>query len=248
MTDYKRESEHFLSFRRHYRAFPEGEVLHDDKPDFLILSDSTIGVEHSEVFLDRPIEHPRQAQESQNRHIVEIARDHAELRGMPPVDVDLFFRDHASMARPQRIELGRRIARVCWENLPPMGESATLEHTFRNPFKLPDEMRYVSIARHPSMTRHCWHESSASMVLEETTELFQTEIQRKQSQVASYRRRCEECWLLLVAHGGDPSSFIEPNETSLVHRYRSSFDRLFFLRYFEGRLHELQLAPDSPAD
>jgi hypothetical protein len=77
------------------------------------------------------------------------------------------------------------------------------------------------------------------MVLEDAIEILQGAITRKAERLPAYLANCSTCWLLLVAHGASPSTFIEPDPASLEHVYFSPFQRTFLLRYFQGRVFAL---------
>ena len=56
---------------------------------------------------------------------------------------------------------------------------------------------------------------------------------------ATYRHRCDECWLLIAANGGKPSGLFEPSEETKRHIYRSSFAKTLFMEIFDQELIEL---------
>ena len=63
----------------------------------------------------------------------------------------------------------------------------------------------------------------------------------KEVKVSSYRRQCEEVWLLIVARGFEPSTFGDLGPEVGGYRCESGFERVFFLHYFDGSVSELHV-------
>jgi hypothetical protein len=225
------ESKHFNLFRGKVADFPEGEARHEDEPDFLVFTPSgVLGVELRQVF--RPSSSKSgpamQALESIRKDVVAEAQKDCELRGLPPLLVDVRFAHHGHLQGARRRDLAHELAGLVAQRVPPEASRVVVE---RRPFvrELPPEVYELSIARLPPHRSHRWTILEAGMVEEDTRALFQQAMSEKALLFGSYRRRCDRCWLLLVAEALRPSSFIEPDEASIHHHYESPFERTYFL-------------------
>jgi len=242
------ESGHFKLFRTKVADFPEGEVRHEDEPDFLIFTQSRVlGVELRQVF--RPsskLAPAMQELESIREDVVAEAQENCELRGLPPLLVDVGFANHGPLPKAPRRDLGRVLACVAAQRIPDAGESNEIEpRAFRR--ELPAEVNRLSITRLPNGHRHRWTFLEAGMVQVDTRALFQEAIFEKALLLEKYLRRCDRCWLLLAANALRPSSFIDPDEASVRHRYESPFDRTYFLSCFGGPAVRLLVSNQSAA-
>lgn len=231
------ESKHFKGFRKLLVDFPEGEVWHEDSPDFLIYTnDGLVGVEHRQLFQpDHPEKNSIQARESQVDELLAIAQEHAELRGMPPIHISLFFSKQmkSGLNKKQKLALGRDTATAVYKNLP--NESETLELDYSNCHRLgfPDEVDHVFLSRYDGDDQHRWRSIEAGKPISDCRDALQKAICEKAQRLPSYRhtQNLTECWLLIVANGLNPSSFFEPNELSTNHMYTSPFDRTYFFNF-----------------
>jgi hypothetical protein len=76
ITDKKKmdEAVHLILFAMNYPQFPDGALVTGEEPDFILTSEnSTIGIEHSRVFVQRSGEASLKGQESIKERIVEGA-------------------------------------------------------------------------------------------------------------------------------------------------------------------------------
>ena len=56
-----------------------------------------------------------------------------------------------------------------------------------------------------------------------------------------YRKKCQECWLLVYADWEGPSSFYEMSADMKSRQYKSGFDRVYFLESFSNNISKLHL-------
>jgi len=242
-VDTKRiESDHFKLFRQMLPEFPEGEVWHEDEPDFLIHTDHGIlGIEHRQLFKpQRDGKAPLQAVESQIDDIVALAQEHAELRGMPPVYVGLFFDLHQSLPKKQRIDLAREIASFIHTNLPEPDQSLVLELDSGYGGVKPEALDFPILIRNQHRSRHHWQSSEAGSVMKDSREVLQAATDEKATKIKRYLANCNECWLLIVSDGLKPSSFVHADKATKEHLYTSPFSRTYFLDCAYGDLIELK--------
>jgi hypothetical protein len=87
--------------------------------------------------------------------------------------------------------------------------------------------------------KHHWSVTESGWVKMDFVAELQRTIDDKNSKYGVYRKRCDECWLLIVASGGRPSGLFEPSVETKSHVYRSQFERTFFMEAFGGTVVEL---------
>jgi hypothetical protein len=225
------ESGHFKYFRQLLADFPEGEVWHEDEPDFLVhSSNGVLGIEHRQLFQPaRANGPPLQAFESQIDEIVSLAQEHAELRGMAPVHVGLFFSLTHSLTKEKRLALARAIARFIYENLPRESGSLTLEYDTEHKGDIPEGLDLAIITRSEHGKRHHWQSSEAGQAVRDCREILQSAIDDKADKITNYLKVCDACWLLVASDGLKPSSFIHADQISREYTYSSPFERTYFL-------------------
>jgi hypothetical protein len=243
-TKRQHESRHFKLFRRLLPDLPAGEVWHEDSPDFRVLTkDRILGIEHRLLFKSSGNDQaPAQAIEQQADEVAAIAQEHAELSGLPPVHVSLFFELCGPLKKQERLELGRVLARFVGKHIPEKNGLIRLEYSDRVEGH-PPKVDLILVARNEHLDRHYWHPVQAAWVQSDIRALLQTAIDEKITKLESYQKNCDECWLLIVADGDKPSSALQANDTSLAHQYKSPFERTYFMRCVIGQLHRLDTAP-----
>jgi hypothetical protein len=251
-TEKKTESIHFKSFRRLAGGIvPDAPVVHtgsfgerapDGAPDFLIrLPQRVLGIEHREVM--KPQRSTRQVERAFEQNcdeILRMGREQAELRGLPPVRVSVFFGSTVPGARQERLALARALVDVVHDYMPEDKQNVRLdyEHFQGRDLHGIDTVHINRYDDFPSAGH--WIAPRAAWVMSECTDLLQRAIAEKAPKYDRYRRHCDECWLLLVADSTKPSASIHPSDESLAHKYVSPFDRTFFLDAGMGTLHQLK--------
>lgn len=169
-----------------------------------------------------------------------IAREHAELRGLPPAHVSIFFNLRKPLNHDERLDLGRRIAGLVVQQFPREEEGFVELDSLESGDLFPLEVDRLHIHRHSALDVHHWHTVDAGWVLRDCMDILQTAITSKAIRHPTYMRSCDECWLLIVAEGSSPSCAIRPNEESLVYEYSSPFERTYFMRCVDRKLFRLK--------
>jgi hypothetical protein len=237
------ESVHFKAFRSLVTDFPDGEVWHEDAPDFWVHTTThVLGIEHCQVLISDNDKPPPQAIESQTDDIISIAQEHAELRGMPAVQVNFLFGHYSPLRKRQRIDLARAIARSVHDAVTQMDVQPFNSKVIYRP-NVPDQLTNARIVILKQGARHFWRCNRSGWAVEDCRELFQKSIDEKSKRFAAYMDNCQECWLLMVADI-KPSSFIHPNPETIGHVFVSPFSRTCFMDLGEGHLHQLKTRHD----
>lgn len=245
MKNKQLESIHFKFFRRLHEDLPEGEVWHEDKPDFWIHSlRGIVGVEHCLVHIPNNGKTPLQAIESQTDEIISLAQEHAELRGLPEIHATFLFNLRHTLKKKERLNLAREITRAIYNKLKDKKDVKPSQYLeIRRP-NSPEHVSSIRFIKVEEEFGHFWRCARAGWVVEDCKTLFQDTINKKSDKLPTYLKHCKECWLLMVAKT-KPSGFIHPNQKSLDHIYNSPFNRTYFLDTSLRKLYLLKTKNDS---
>jgi len=210
-NDKKKQHERFLldQFLGHQGITPK-RVDPGESPDFLInLDGRTVGIEVTELFIQRCssearlLQHDslRQAIESVTTIIVDKAREIYFAANNPPVLSHILFSNGITPNINKR--KGDQIAKLIADQIQRMSlqDSEGFEWTSREDEKespLSEWVSFISAHRVPErFTR--WSPNSAGLVSTLTPARIQEQIDRKGSKINAYKSHAEEIWLLIVA-------------------------------------------------
>ena len=176
-----------MVFRSLVNNFPKGEVWHDDRPDFLVhTEDGIIGIEHSLVHIPERIKHPLQAIESQTDEIVSMAKEHAELSGVPPIHAQFHFQIREHIDRTSRINMARDIARLVYQEVSDDINPRTMMELFYPEYD--DSIASIHIYKLDRNLKHFWNTARAGWSVENCIDIFQESISKKEVLFKSYIR------------------------------------------------------------
>jgi hypothetical protein len=211
-----------------------------EAPDFLFnLNGKTIGIEVTELNVpSRRLPH-RQI-ESMEDFITSHARDLVVQRSLPFLSVWLFFNIQESIKTDRLRAIAQAVADTVEWSIPKVGERIELEYPSACNVH-PREVDQIHIVRHEHAQRQWWRTVRSSRVMRKVAPLFQEAIAQKDKKYSSYRKQCNECWLLLGAEGTSQSSAIRPEKDVFSQKFLSRFERAFFLRLADSQCHELNL-------
>jgi hypothetical protein len=240
-----RERTYLERFRQNFVAFPEGEVVPSERPDFLIEAQPRrIGIEVIEYHVQEPDEDrgsETRAQEAKEDKVLRLASEQHRSRGLPPVVVSVVWHPHRALDSRRRTELVTDLAKLVQEHLPESSHSITIRRRHHPAWRsLPEEVASLTVVLRESISKNSWTSVRAGFVPTLTPPDLQKVLWDKEVKVSSYRRQCEEVWLLIVARGFEPSTFGDLGLEVGVCRFESDFDRVFFLHYFDGAVTELR--------
>jgi hypothetical protein len=226
-------------------ALPElasAQLCASESPDYLLSTDgNTIGIEVTELCVPSS-QMPKRQLESIEGAITLLAQKIAVERMMPAVTVSLFFNIKAPMPKSHQITIAEAVVSAIQDLMPPAASSVRLEYPFSSKSQ-PREVDLILVSRHERYYKHVWRPINASWVLQDSVELFQATITKKSRKYASYRKKCDECWLLMGAEGTKQSSAIRPNQLSLEASYSSPFEKVFFVRLENRQVAQLIAKP-----
>jgi hypothetical protein len=244
-----REGAHLRRFRDHFAGFPEGEVVSSESPDFLIKAQPRwIGIELTEYHVQDPDEghgSRMRAQEKTEDRVLLTASEQHQSKGLPPVAVYVLWNPHRAFSRRRIQELATVLADLVQEYLPVLGHEVAIHRRHPERRSLPEEVGSLTVDRRINFSKNSWTSVRAGFVPTLTPPELQKIMQDKEAKVPSYRQECQEVWLLIVAHGFEPSTFGELGPQQEDHEFESSFDRVFFLHHADEYVAELRVHPVS---
>lgn len=208
-----------------------------ERPDVLVVSDRTVGIEVVElVLVDGGLS--QRKLESDRAWTVDYAKELALATGVPPINVRVYFDEKWNSTKSERIEVATALAGLVANHLPELDDS---HHTtpWDCGLNLPC-IRSVRMYRWSGHTKQCWHSAESGWAIEDCIQEIQKAIDEKNPKHAEYRKQCDECWLLLVASGDAQSGMFDPSLAARTHKYRSEFTKTCFLEDFTGEVIELQ--------
>lgn len=201
--------------------------------------DGILGIEHTLVFISKK-PNPRQSYESQIDDVISIAKKHVELNSCSKTRAYFSFSHFTTLKKKERIDLGIQLARVISTTLIRM-ESTSLNIPIEiEKSELPEIVNSIRLLKIKDDLENYWTCIRAGVVLNHCVELLQNKIDEKAVLYHKYLENCKKIWLLIVAHGTQPSSFIQPDIESLEHLYKSPFGRTYYFEAGFSKLHSLK--------
>lgn len=216
-------------------------LSHDDNPDFLAsVQDQTIGIEHTELFKRRARSRKRPCKPAElegiQQGIIRKARESYTSQGHPSVAVRVWFypgMKHTKLATGRSGKIADELSQFVaeWVRVP-----HPLDQWPRPGNRIP-EISHLSIHEGPSE----WVKGNPAWVRPPHVLELQQTIDEKNSKYDVYRKRCDECWLLIAADKFNPAQGYEftRDDRALRHCYRAKFERVFFLELGDRWLKEL---------
>jgi hypothetical protein len=235
----QKERTYLDSFLYFCPDLPAGKIDPDESPDFIIRTDQCqLGIKITEIFVDHGGKrNSRQGIAAARHRITDIARDAAIKSKTPPASVTLFFNWTQPLLRQNEPTIAEAVEKVVHDNMPPAGENAELECWYGS--IQPTEVDLILINRAYPVDEHQWSWTEASRVEKNAIPHIELAIRKKIDVYARCLKKCNECWLLIVAPSPNASGGIRPDEASLSHTYRSPFDRTYVFDDTFGCLHRL---------
>ena len=245
-----REQAYLQRFRDNFASFPEGEVIPSEHPDFLVKTQARwIGIELTEYHVQEPDEgwgSPMRALEGTEDKVLRTASEQYQSKGLPPVVVNVLWHPHQALDRRRISKLAADLANLVQEHLPETGHNVTIRRR-RHPAwrSLPQEVESLTVDRQINFSENAWTSVRGASVPTLTPPQLQKKIRNKEAKVSTYRRKCREVWLLIVARGFEPSTHVDIGSEVESYQYESGFDRVFFLHHANEYVAELHVRPAS---
>ncbi len=236
------ESYYLKLLRQSIGTFPNGVVISNESPDFILNTDTgKIGIEITKVYksVDSLGKHP-QVQENECNLLVAEALSVYEKMGLPIVEVVFHFNHHTLFSKKNRSQFANKIALIVATNIPADKSWKMVVNDLKNPNYYPYEIDSISIARYGHTTNH-WSKSGGGLVQEDFIPELQNAISKKNQKVLKFDKDCNCHWLIVVIEGMDDSTLFEPSEATLNNTYESKFDKIYLLNRFGAKGYELKI-------
>jgi hypothetical protein len=235
-----REAIHFQIFQEQYASFHD--YVHTDNPDFLVRYDKeTLGIEFTELYKEEQVNGVTlRGGEAIKERVVSNARQMAIDVELPPLHVTVHFSGTVKKKRERTVteSLFGIVKDSCG------AEGTHVELDWNN--SIPHEFRAIRLRRIPGCKKHFWKYIEASPIYTNFSDQLQRTISSKAEKFPEYAKRCDRCWLVIVALGLSGSSFYEFSGEMAKDSYESPFEKVFFLEGSSGNLRELRVNDGGP--
>jgi len=241
MTKKDLERRYLDRFKECLPDFPEGRIVDEEPPDFLVhAADYILGIELTHVYHPAAGDGTRmQAHESTED---KQARELYDRSGGPPLIVYINFAGPLRLKKDSAAALADRLASLVRNSIPAKGDTVEIQNRWEDD-AVPDEVDSVVVMQPPEITRPLWATTRAGWEWNPGPSDIQPVIDEKNRRAISSRQKCPRVWLVIIASGNVPSQFIEPSAAAISHIYSAAFDRVFFLESANHRVFELQISP-----
>jgi hypothetical protein len=221
-----------------------------EAPDFLVnTGHGFVGIEHTQWFRESDSlgGSRMRASESKEDKVLRLALSRYEGRGLPPVWVNVLW-SLQGLPTSRIPELANALADLVEVHLPEQDGEVTIKHPHPGWRSLPREVSYLSIRRKRILSKNLWVPTRGAFVPTLTPLDLQKRIEEKEDRVTSYRQKCSQVWLLIVANGFEPSTFGELAPEIEDFSFETNFDRVFFLHHADELIFELSTPRSRTAD
>lgn len=236
MPNLIKERLHFEKFLSVLNTMAPCKYEIDESPDFrFCLAGRTIGVEHTQIFLDGSKDTKLVALESIGNDIARrVQNKGTKLR--VNFQATLLFNLRESIKEKQREQLACDIfneIKTALGNSQPTG--------FESFEVRPKDDRITSIRFVATMQKLNSRVmvARAGWVKQTIDEEVIDAITKKNTKSTQYATKCDEIWLLIVADGHDPSSLFDNQPPVLNIECECVFDKVYYLDHFKKRLTEV---------
>lgn len=221
--------------------FPQGHIELFEEPDFLVhCTDRTLGIEVTELHRNTPVgATPQQALDAMRHRVVARAQELYIAKALPAVKVSVFMNDQFRINKRYVETLALAICNLVERNLPEQNSSREESYEWTNREYFPDCIYKVAVHRQQLITRTLFTCPGATWVSKLSTSDVARAATPKEQRYHTYRKNCDEVWLLISADSRPMSTWFDFDEIQLVEPLRTKFQRVFILRHFSKKIHEL---------
>lgn len=236
------ERRQFDRFRQIHGALTEGNVVEDEEPDFLVSEGRLVGVELTELYWEEVSGAlPHQATEALRDRIAEMAWRKYDGKELLPVYVSAHFNPSCVLSKRDVPRLSDAIANWAANHIPAEGSPFYEDYDWENRAYFPEEVDHLSIWRFPGFKKSFFSSPGAAFIPELCRNDIERALRLKDPKVETYRKKCDEAWLLINCDGGRLSNAFKLSDGVLDEVFDSSFDRVFLFEHVAAKVHELRL-------
>lgn len=229
---------------------PGDEIPRQDtsqKPDFLYQSNkSIIGIEHTEIKKVRSIQDIPSLAELKGVHrgIVKKAGQLAAEQGLPPLNVQVNFHDHYYRFKQKGDQAVLGLLDTVKKNLDRIMNAESFDSIKIDP---PDPFVGISLVHVTPgaangkvwLNHHRWEVMEAGFVSIGFIPELQAVITKKNKKNKEYLKKCDRCWLLVVADRTKADQKFKFTPEMQEHVYESEFEKIFYLEIAQRFITEL---------
>lgn len=236
-------------FKSFITGFPDGRIEPTEEPDFLVHCESrVIGIELTDLHRKTPPgQVPQQAREAMRNRVVTRAKEMYDARNLPPVLVSFFLDDRVHIKKVEVEQIAMDLADLVSDNIPEVNSSADVPADWQDFRYLPSILHKVSVRRLDVATRTFFSAPGATWVASLGREDIERALASKGAKLTAYRTRCDEVWLVINADIESMATWFDFDSAPLQERFTTAFDRVFVVRHFGGKAHELDIVHLSVA-
>lgn len=241
----KKEDEAFYlqRFQALLPSFPEGRIEPFEEPDFLVFrSDSILGIELTELHRKTPVgASPQQAREAMRQRVIERAQEIYLAANHPVARVTVFIHEGTHVGRHEVEPLANQICDLAVRNLPERNSSGEEFYEWTNRAYFPEIIDNIRVHRLDAITETNFICPGATWVASLSRTDIERALEAKEPKYSAYRKSCNEAWLVINADVRSMSTWFQFDSAPLSETFKSSFDKVFVLRHFGGKLYELDV-------
>ena len=228
-------------FRHAMPDFPEGRIEPSEEPDFLVYrSDSILGIELTELHREtRPGASPQQARESMRQRVVNRAQELYVVGHYPPVRATVFMHGDVHIERSEVEHLASQICELAIRNLPGPNSSGEEFYEWTNRTYFPEVVNNIRVHRLDEITVSHFNAPGSTWVAPLARADVERALLSKNPKYSTYRKRCDEAWLIINADIGLMSTWFQFDSATVDAQFETDFERVFVFRHFGSKLHEL---------
>lgn len=232
-------------FKSFITDFPNGRLVPTEEPDFLVHCENrVIGIELTDLYRETPRgKVPQQASEAMRNRVVARAKEIYADRNQPPVLVSFFLDDRVHIKKIEVEQIAMELADLVSDNIPEVNSIVEVPSDWQYIRKLPSILHKISVRRLDVVTKTFFSAPGATWLVSVGREDIERALASKEAKLTAYRTRCDEAWLVINADIEPMSTWFNFDSASLQERFTSAFDRVFVVRHFVGKAHELGIAP-----
>lgn len=211
-------------FRRFYPSFPNGEIVHSDKPDYIIdTGDKKIGIEITKFFVDNIDGKASKKKRLEILHNCLGEKLRKELESIVPFKFVLSVQFSKFDFSKNEVE---PIVRKCVNHIKTIRSLDRFDSiAVENEGDLPKEISSFEVKYAPSYSKSLYAYTDSAILPDLSLELIQNILDNKHKKLINYQE-CNEHWLLIVEDGFYSSRFGE----NYIESLESDFDKVFLLR------------------
>jgi hypothetical protein len=241
------ERARLVQLRSIYARFPEGEIEHHERPDFLLRGRDVLGIEVTGLHSDSGIADRRS--EGAWRRAIDDARAEYERDNLLPCQVIIEW--HALPTRPREAgaPTSRSIAATVKQIIAATRDGEVhIEYSGHGGIQLPKGVEGMEVRRVRDWAEAFWEFKQGGVVPSWSPSFIQAAIDKKEQLYDGYLERCDRAWLVLLAEHDFASSWGEHTDSSRANIYVTRFEHVLVFRTLSGQVTELQVSAGPDLD